>query len=84
MDNSTRRGGTAHATGGSLVDLSGLPRLLTKTEVGRLLRISPSGVDRLLSSGRLPCYKVGRRVLVPRDALETLLSRPFNKAVLLS
>ncbi|MCH9274884.1 helix-turn-helix domain-containing protein [Bifidobacterium amazonense] len=81
MDNgSTRR--TTGSTVRPLVDLSDLPRLLTKPEVGDLLRISPSGVDRLLSSGRLPCYHLGRRVLVPRDALETLLARPFNAAVL--
>jgi excisionase family DNA binding protein len=37
--------------------------LLTKDEVCRMLRLSKSQVNTLMRTGRLPYYKIGRKVL---------------------
>lgn len=50
------------------------PLTLTIPEAARLLRISPLRAYGLARSGELPCIRLGRRVLVPRVALEKLLA----------
>lgn len=44
--------------------------LFSRREVASLLNLSERSVDYLISSGRLPSTKKGRRRLVSRDALE--------------
>lgn len=51
--------GTAKANGGGAV----LVPLLTCSEVGAILRLHPKTVERWARDSRLPCYRVGGRVL---------------------
>lgn len=55
-----------------------LPDICTVEAVGRMLGLSPSSVRAHLRSGRLPGKKVGRRWLIPRDALLRFLSEPAD------
>lgn len=47
--------------------------VLTIPEAAKILRVSPSLVRELLHRGELPCLRLGRRMLVPRRALERLI-----------
>jgi len=47
--------------------------VLTVSETAALLRMNRNSVYRALHRGELPSVKVGRRLLVPRAALERLL-----------
>lgn len=50
--------------------------LLTCLEVAKMLHLNPKTVERLARLGRLPCYRVGRRVLFSRgDILQWLAER---------
>lgn len=49
------------------------PRCLRVEEVAGLLNIGRSTAYDLIRSGRLRSVKIGRRRLVPRDAVEDLL-----------
>lgn len=52
------------------IDASTLPVVLNIPEVAKLLRCSKSGVYDLCKSDLgFPCFRVGKRVLVPRDLL---------------
>lgn len=51
-----------------------LPEVLTVAEAGQLLRISRQSAYQAARTGELPTVKIGRRVLVPRRALEEMLS----------
>jgi excisionase family DNA binding protein len=44
--------------------------LLTVPEAARLLRVSRAFAYELIARGELPVLRLGRRVLVPREALE--------------
>ncbi|MFN0011723.1 MAG: helix-turn-helix domain-containing protein [Phycisphaerales bacterium] len=57
---------------------AGLPRLLTLTEVARVLRVHRNTVERERKEGRLQSVRVGRRVLVPLEALERYLDQPVD------
>src|SRR5215831_17773231 len=46
----------------------------SRRQVGEILNISESGVDRLLQSGRLPSFQVGGRVIVARNDLAQFMS----------
>jgi len=46
---------------------------LNVPEAGRLLGISRSTAYALVNSGYLPAIRLGKRILVPRAALERLL-----------
>ena len=48
--------------------------VLTVTEAARLLRLSRNGTYAAIQRGELPAVRVGRRLLVPREALERFLS----------
>jgi excisionase family DNA binding protein len=50
------------------------PAVLTVTETATLLRISPNTCYAAIQRGELPARRVGRRLLIPRDALELFLS----------
>ena len=49
-------------------------RVMTLAEVASLLRISRNSAYEAARRGEIPTIKIGRRVLVPADALERLLS----------
>ena len=51
------------------------PSLLTVTETARHLRISRNLCYELVAQGRLPHVRLGRRILVPRHALEQWLAK---------
>ena len=46
--------------------------LLTRIEAAAALTLSPRSVDYLIASGKLASRKLGKRRLIPRDAVERL------------
>jgi excisionase family DNA binding protein len=46
---------------------------LSKLEAARMLGVSLRTVDRLIALKRLPVRRLGRRVLIPRNNLQSLL-----------
>ena len=48
--------------------------VLTVTEAAHLLRISRGLAYEMVKDGRLPSLRLGRRILVPRSALERILA----------
>ena len=46
---------------------------LTVDETARILKLSRGATYAAISEGRLPSIRIGRRILVPRKALERLL-----------
>lgn len=47
--------------------------LLTTTEAGALCRVTPGTIRAWVASGRLPCVRPGHRLLVPVEAVRSLL-----------
>lgn len=45
----------------------------SRQEAATLIGVGLGTIERLVSSGELRCKRVGRRVLIPRGALEKLL-----------
>jgi excisionase family DNA binding protein len=46
--------------------------LLTRSEAATLLNLSTRSVDYLILQGRLPSRKLGKRRLIPREAVERI------------
>ena len=46
---------------------------MSKVEAARMLGVSLRTVDRLIALKQLPVRRLGRRVLIPRNGLHTLL-----------
>jgi excisionase family DNA binding protein len=55
---------------------------ISKVEAARLLGVSLRTVDRLIAMKQLPIRRLGRRVLIPRNSLQSLLraDRPTKAA----
>lgn len=49
--------------------------LLTRIEAAVILNLSTRSIDYLLSEGRLPSRKLGKRRLIPRDAVEKIAKK---------
>lgn len=49
------------------------PSVLTVAEAAKILRLAKNTCYGAIHRGELPAFRVGRRLLVPRDALERLL-----------
>ena len=56
-----------------------IPLTLTVDEAGQLLRIGRNNMYRLVNSGQIQSIKVGRKILIPRNALVRFLST-FDQA----
>lgn len=50
------------------------PLVLTVPEAAQLLRISRAFAYELIARGDLPALRLGRRLVIPRHALDTLLN----------
>lgn len=53
---------------------------LTVSETAELLGISRGSAYQGTLIGEIPCVKVGKRILIPRLALEKMLAEAGNKA----
>jgi len=51
---------------------------LTVEEAGRLLGISRNSAYEAARRGELPAIRIGKRLIVPRAALEKLLGAPID------
>ena len=51
----------------------------TPAEVCRLLRLGRNAVYGGIRSGQIPSVKVGRRLLVPREALNSILANSAQR-----
>lgn len=49
------------------------PTVYTVCEVARILRLGKISVYQAIEKGEIPCIRIGRRILIPRHALERLL-----------
>jgi excisionase family DNA binding protein len=61
-------------------DFENLPDVLTVAETATLLRISTAACYEQIRQYRLPAVKLGRRLLIPKAALEKLLGQESGLA----
>ena len=54
--------------------LEGLPTVLTIPETAKILRIGRNSAYEAARTGEIPTVKIGKRLLVPRKALERILA----------
>lgn len=51
------------------------PTVFTVCEVAKILRLGKISVYQAIARGEIPCIRIGRRILIPRYALERMLER---------
>jgi excisionase family DNA binding protein len=51
------------------------PAVFTVGEVAKILRIAKISAYQAIARGDVPCIRIGRRILIPRNALEMLLNQ---------
>jgi excisionase family DNA binding protein len=51
------------------------PAVFTVREVAKILRIGKISAYQAVARGEVPCLRIGRRILIPRHALESILQR---------
>jgi excisionase family DNA binding protein len=56
------------------------PDMLLVSEVQRRLRLSRNGTYEAIGRGEIPSIRIGRRILVPRLALEEMLTAASRRA----
>ncbi len=61
------------ATQTSVIERAPEALAMSKVEAARLLGVSLRTVDRLIALKHLPVRRLGRRVLIPRNSLQSLL-----------
>lgn len=55
-----------------------LPPILTVDQAAQVLCISRGLAFAAIRAGDIPHVRIGRRILVPRDALKDMLARPSS------
>lgn len=63
------------------VKLESCPEVLTVQETSRLLRLGRNATYEAIRRGEIPSLRVGRRIVIPRAALERLLSGDLRLVV---
>lgn len=51
-------------------------RVLTVGEAAKELRLSRNATYEACASGQIPSIRIGRRILIPKEAFERMLSEP--------
>lgn len=57
---------------------TGLPEIMTVDEMRIYLRIGRNKAYELIKTGEIGCVKVGRKILVPKKAIEKFLGKAIN------
>ena len=57
------------------VNLDGLPDFCSLEEVSHVFRVSRSTAYRMAEQGNIPCMRIGRRILVPKEHLMRWINR---------
>ena len=73
----TTRGGRTHegASDGMEAVLAGYPQILSADQAAEILGVSKRTVSRLCADSRLPSFKVGIKIRIPKHALIDYMSR---------
>ena len=50
------------------------PTVFTVCEVAKILRIGKISAYQAIARGDIPCIRIGRRILIPRHALDQILT----------
>lgn len=56
-----------------------IPTVFTVLEVAKILRIGYCSAYQAVARGDIPSVRVGRRILIPRYALEQMLITPISR-----
>ncbi len=56
--------------------LEGLPTVLTISETAKILRIGKNQAYEAVRRGEIPHVRIGKRILIPRAALQRKLEHP--------
>ena len=65
-----------------VVEQTRSPIAITKQEAAQMLGVSLRTIDRLIALKELQVRRLGRRVLIPRTALESLMNKDHPTQVL--
>jgi excisionase family DNA binding protein len=57
-----------------MVTSKNAPAVFTVCEVAKILRIGKISAYQAIARGDVPCIRIGRRILIPRHALELILN----------
>jgi excisionase family DNA binding protein len=61
------------------------PEVLTLAEAAQLLRVSPSGLRKMIGDGRVPAFRLGTgpraAIRLSRAALEEAMARNFARSI---
>ena len=57
------------------VSLDGLPDFCSLEEVSKVFRVSRATAYRMAERGNIPCLRIGRRVIVPKEHLMRWIDR---------
>jgi excisionase family DNA binding protein len=55
------------------------PLVFTVDEAARLLRVGRKQAYEAVAEGEIPSFRIGKRILIPRAALEQMLTVPSTK-----
>jgi len=69
-------------TDATVVEQTRSPIAITKQEAAQMLGVSLRTIDRLIALKELQVRRLGRRVLIPRTALESLMHKDHPTQVL--
>jgi excisionase family DNA binding protein len=57
-----------------MVTKKNTPAVFTVCEVAKILRIGKISAYQAIARGDVPCIRIGRRILIPRHALDQILT----------
>ena len=60
-----------------IINFNELPLTLTVEDVAKVLRLSKQNAYSLCHSGKFPCVKIGKRMIIPKPAFEKWMNNPF-------
>lgn len=58
--------------------MTNLPVFINVNETCKIMGVSQSSLIRYMKNGKIPFVKIGRRTLIPREAIEILVKKSFE------
>ena len=58
--------------------LDDLPEFCTPADLAKVLPVSRATLYRMVEQGRIPCLRLGRRIIISREHLKSWMDQEFN------